>query len=390
MRIAALLIALAIAPGCRLSEPAAPVVSTGTTTGAVRHLTDAAPIAAEVARAASEDPAIMHLQLLRRLDAQIDAAAARAHIDVRTMVDAVQPIAFLGMVAEPDGDVLRVTQIYRDTGAATCGLRVGDVIVAFGGKRMESKSALYQEIRRYLPGTTPELSVLRDGQSLLLHPTLGTRWQEDEEDEEQYGDIAPAPFASRGLPASFDFDADAPGTTPASLEQVLGGLGEPPRFVAVRDGQDSVLRQENVDRTGIRFPIALVKDVDADDVVARVRFRLVGGAQDRTAGIVLRYQDPSNYLVARANAVEGDLRIFRAVNALRRTLPGAVAQVHIDDDAWHVLEFRIEGPKVTAILDGSITASGYDTFFAHGRVGLWTKSDSRTEFDDFRLEAPHR
>ena len=78
---------------------------------------------------------------------------------------------------------------------------------------------------------------------------------------------------------------------------------------------------------GIRFPMALVSNVEADDVVGRIRFRVVGGAQDRAAGILLRYRDPYNYLVARANSVEGDLRIFRTVNGLRRTLPGAVAGI---------------------------------------------------------------
>jgi PDZ domain len=374
----ALLILLALAPaGCRLAE--------ADTTPA---MADATSSASETATAAEQpaDPALMHLHLLEQLDRQIDATAARAHIEARLTVDSVLPIAFLGMVAEPDGDVLRVTQIYRDTGADACGLRVGDVLVAFAGKTLQSKSELYREIRQHAPGTTQEMVILRDGNRLVLHAVLGTRWQEDEEDEEQYGDIAPAPFASCGLPVTLDFEEDADGAMPASLEPALGGLGDPPRYVVAYDGPAGVLRQENVDRTGIRFPMALVRGVDADDVAVRVRFRVVGGAQDRAAGIVLRYQDPANYLVARANAVEGDLRIFRAVNGLRRTLPGAVAQIHIDDEAWHTLEFRVDGARVTAVLDGTITATSFDTYFTHGRVGLWTKSDSRTEFDDLSLQ----
>ena len=56
------------------------------------------------------------------------------------------------------------------------------------------------------------------------------------------------------------------------------------------------------------------------------------------ASIVLRYRDPGNYFVARVNASEGDLRIFRVANGDRRTLPGAIAKGATDDDRWHTLE----------------------------------------------------
>jgi len=102
---------------------------------------------------------------------------------------------------------------------------------------------------------------------------------------------------------------------------------------------------------------------------------------------VLRWRDPSNYLVARANAAEGDLRIFRVVNGDRRTLPGAIAKGATDDDRWHTLEFRAHGTQLTAILDGDVRATAQDSFFLRGQVGLWTKSDSRTDFDDLKLEA---
>jgi hypothetical protein len=131
----------------------------------------------------------------------------------------------------------------------------------------------------------------------------------------------------------------------------------------------------------------IARDWAANDVVARVRFRYAGGEIDRAGGIVLRYRDPGNYLVARANAAEGDVRIFRTVNGDRRTLPGAIAKGASDDDKWHTLEFRAEGSQLTAILDGTVKATACDTFFTGGRVGLWTKSDSKTEFDDLHVEA---
>lgn len=304
------------------------------------------------------------------------------------MLDELMPMAFLGIVAMDETDAVRVTQIYRESGAEAAGLEVGDVLLAFGGERVTGKNQLYQDIRRYLPGTTVDVLVLRDGRERPLRATLGRRWEEDEEDVEQYLDLGPEPYAPHGLPAVLDLERAPLGETPAGVEQVLGGLGGPPRFVTVMDGDAIALRQSAPEKTGIHFPMALIEGVDADDVVGRVRFRFVSGAQDRTAGIVLHYHDENNYLVARANAVEGDMRIFRTVNGLRRTLPGAVAQVDLDDEAWHTLEFRIEGPQVTAVLDGSTSISSYDTYFLHGRVGVWTKSDAVTDFAGISFTAP--
>lgn len=71
----------------------------------------------------------------------------------------------------------------------------------------------------------------------------------------------------------------------------------------------------------------------------------------------------------------------------RRTLPGGIGKGATDDTNWHELEFRVEGAKLTAVLDGTVRAESYDTFFTGGKVGLWTKSDSQSEFDDFAIEA---
>src|SRR6185436_11045471 len=119
----------------------------------------------------------------------------------------------------------------------------------------------------------------------------------------------------RNLPAAapvlLDFDGVALGTTPDFLEGALGGHGRPGRWITAKGEKGLVLRQDEADTTGIRFPIALVRDFRDGDTVASVRFRYVGGRVDRAAGIVLRYRDPGHYLVARANAAEGDVRIFR-------------------------------------------------------------------------------
>jgi len=299
------------------------------------------------------------------------------------------PIAFLGMVADDrERGGMRVKQVYRRSAAERAGLEVGDIILELGGVATDRKDVLYREIRLHRPAEEVALKILRDGEPKVLRPVLGRRWEEDEEDAEQFADLLPSPVVGVGLPVKLDFESDALDATPPSLEQVLGGTGEAPRFVVVRGRGGHVLRQAAPDDMGLRFPMALATGIDAHDVAGRIRFRLVDGAYDRTAGIVLHYEDPSNYLVARVNAVEGDMRIFRTVNGLRRTLPGGATTVGLDDDAWHELEFRVDGHRVSATLDRTISVSSADTYFPRGRVGLWTKADSITEFDDVEFFAP--
>ncbi len=132
--------------------------------------------------------------------------------------------------------------------------------------------------------------------------------------------------------------------------------------------------------------MALAEGFDCGDVAARVRLRYSGGEVDKAGGIVLRYVDAGNYYTARVNAAEGDLRIFRSANGIRTTLPGAIAKGATDDHAWHTLEFRAEGSKLTATLDGEITVTAYDSMFLRGRAGVWTKSDSVTDFDDLSFD----
>ncbi|MCB9896752.1 MAG: PDZ domain-containing protein [Planctomycetes bacterium] len=349
--------------------------------------TASAPGGAALVDADPDDPAVLRLKLLARMDAQIDETAWRAHLAARLLLEDVLPIPYLGVDADPFDDGrpgMLVKVVYEDTCAEAAGLRAGDVLLALGDDATTSKATLGKAIRLRGAGTPVELHVVRDGQPLVLRGALGTRPAEDEDEEEQFPELfGPAPTPPR--PLAFDFEGAH--ALPPEFESVLAGTGAMPDWRIVSDADGTHLRQASQDRTSIRFPMALVREGVWSDAVASVRFRLVSGVVDRAAGIVMRYRDPGNYLVARANAGEGDLRLFRVVDGVRRTLPGAIG-LHTFDDGWHTLELRAEGAEIRASLDGGEPVVSYDTYLRRGRIGLWTKADAVTDFDDFEVRLP--
>jgi len=333
------------------------------------------------------DPVLLRRELLAALDAQIDAEATRAHLEARLILDRVMPLPYLGIDAEPDGQGMKVTKVFPMTGAHKAGLMEGDVILSAAGEATPDAPALGRAIRLRDVGAKLPLKVVRDGKEMEITADLGRRPEEDEDEEEQFPGLAPAAPAPP-LPLTLDLASDRVGGPASLIESVLAGHGRPGKWIVAEEDGNRSLRQADGDPTGIRFPIALVKDLVCKDAVVTVRVRLTGGDFDRAGGVVLRYRDTGNYLVARVNATENDLRIFRVANGIRRTLPGGRVEIPKDDGNWHTLVFRAEGPKLTAIYDGKATAESYDTYLTRGQVGLWTKSDSVSDFAGLHVAGP--
>jgi hypothetical protein len=377
--------AVSVLSSCQ-SHPVAASATVTPPSTAVAKAAIAQEVAATMPAAFAGDPALLRRELLRRFDARIDAMAAQLHVEARLVIDEVSPIPYLGLDAQPVDGGMKVTAVYGGTGAKDAGLRVGDLLLQIGDEKVDSHAALAHSIRHRIPGSTLVVKVVRDGQNLELHGKLGQRPEEDEDEAEQFPDLPGAKLEDSKEPFVAHFDGDELGVMPANLVSALGGHGLPPRWIAAPNDGGRCLRQDSADRAGIHFPMALARGFEAHDVVGRVRLHYAGGEVDRAGGVVLRYHDAGNYYVARVNAAEGDLRIFRVANGVRRTLPGGKVMGATDDAEWHTLEFRAEGSKLTATLDGKFTAVAYDSYFLQGGAGVWTKSDSITEFDDLEFE----
>lgn len=184
-----------------------------------------------------------------------------------------------------------------------------------------------------------------------------------------------------------DFETDS------GWEAALTGEGKPAQWKRVEDASAPsgkyVLVQENPDSTDYRFVMAVSSKAKIKSGVVWVRFKPMGGSADRAGGLVWRYQDARNYYVARANAMEGNLRLYKVVDGKRIQL--ANKKVDVSEKAWHTLVARFEGTKHAVAFDGMAEIETEDDQFQDaGSAGLWTKSDSLTYFDDLTIlpEAP--
>lgn len=177
------------------------------------------------------------------------------------------------------------------------------------------------------------------------------------------------------------------GSPPAGFTFARTGRGEDGAWSVVEDktaqaGQ--AIEQTSADRTDYRFPLAIPDSFSAADVAVELRFKAVGGKIDQAGGIAVRLEDADNYYVARANALEDNVRFYRVVDGRREQLEGANLRVTANE--WHVLGLRAEGERFTVSYDGKALFSVTDkTFTQAGGVALWTKADSVTRFDQVRI-----
>ncbi len=126
--------------------------------------------------------------------------------------------------------------------------------------------------------------------------------------------------------------------------------------------------------------------MSAADVEVTVAFKANEGQKDQGGGIAWRYQDENNYYVARFNPLEDNYRLYRVVTG-KRTQFGAKEGLKAKAGEWHTLAVKMVGDKITCSLNGKAEIEATDkTFEKDGKVGLWTKADARTSFDNVQIK----
>ena len=147
---------------------------------------------------------------------------------------------------------------------------------------------------------------------------------------------------------------------------------------------DNVVRIISGNQQSEAFRLCLLDGSSLRDVDLSIRFKPVSGKLDRAAGLVLRARDADTYYVARANALEHNVRFYRVIHGRRTLLAGR--DVTVPTAAWQTLRVRAEGPRFAVYLDGRLLFEASDRSLGDaGQAGFWVKSDSVTLFDDFAI-----
>jgi hypothetical protein len=179
---------------------------------------------------------------------------------------------------------------------------------------------------------------------------------------------------------AWNFDADTPGGIPEGFTVVLGDW----KIVADADApsRPGVLAQL-AKNSGSTFNLILASGTNSKNVDISVKIKAVAGKEDQGGGLVWRAKDSSNYYVARYNPLEDNYRVYRVERGRRIQLQNADVK---HSEGWHTLRVRMEGDHIQCYYDGGKYLDVKDpTFQAAGKIGLWTKADSQSHFDDLTM-----
>ena len=188
---------------------------------------------------------------------------------------------------------------------------------------------------------------------------------------------------------TISFDHDGIGSLPSAWKAGVTGSGSP-KWTIEQDGTapsaPNVLKQSG---SGT-FPWCVKTDASIENGTVEVKFKPISGREDAAGGLIWRWKDGENYYVARANALENNVSLYRTTNGRRITIKYVNATV--GKAQWHTLRVVFAGKSIRVWFDGKLYIEQEDDHIrGAGAVGLWTKADSVTAFDDFTYSsAPGR
>lgn len=174
---------------------------------------------------------------------------------------------------------------------------------------------------------------------------------------------------------TWTFESDPLDAEPAGFRTVAGTWA-----IASAD-KGMVLRQTARSADSV-FNVLVRTDVLYEDVDLQVRLKAVDGVVDQGGGVVWRVKNGQTYYVSRYNPLEDSFRFYKVVDGKRFQLGSVKAP---GDQEWHTLRIIHKGSKISCRLDEKITIDVEDNSIrGPGRVGLWSKADAQSLFDDLQ------
>ncbi len=179
-------------------------------------------------------------------------------------------------------------------------------------------------------------------------------------------------------PKTWDFEKDKSGKNAKGFTSTKGTW-------EVLKNYDNLVLAQKAKNDDDSFNLALVKETKYRNLDLTVRIKAIAGDNDRGGGLVWRAKDEMNYYIARYNPLESNYRVYKVENGKRTMFKNAAAP---NDDKWHTLRVTMNETKITCYLDDAKLLEAVDATFAEaGMIGLWSKADAQSYFDDLTVEA---
>ncbi len=188
-------------------------------------------------------------------------------------------------------------------------------------------------------------------------------------------------LAAQGGKESWNFDTDIPGSIAKGFTNEVG------EWKVVTDpnapSQPNVLAQL-AKNSGATFNVTLLGDTNHKNLEISVQMKAVAGKGDQGGGLVWRAKDAKNYYVARYNPLEDNYRLYKVEKGRRSQLKSADIK---HQEGWHTLRVTMKDNLIQCYYDGEKYLEDKDnTFSGAGKIGLWTKADAQTQFDDLTVQ----
>jgi hypothetical protein len=187
---------------------------------------------------------------------------------------------------------------------------------------------------------------------------------------------------------TLNFDDAPAGTSPDGWTLTMTGKGQPKWTVEAEPtapSKPNVLKQSGE----ATFPVAIRNTTSIQNGFVEVKFKAVAGSEDRAAGLIWRAKDADNYYVVRANALEDNVVLYKTIRGVRTPLDivgrngGYGIKVAVPSGQWHTLRCDFAGNRFKVTYNGQAMFGVEDSSITDaGMIGLWTKADSVTLFDD--------
>jgi hypothetical protein len=198
-------------------------------------------------------------------------------------------------------------------------------------------------------------------------------------------------WAAEEKTTEWKFDKESAGQMPAGWKAGYTNPAEGKAVWAVAEDPTApsppyVLSLTKTESSGRVFNLAMAEKTSFKDVDVSVKIKANGGKEDQGGGLIWRCKDENNYYVCRINPLENNFRVYKVVNGKRQQLQSV--DVNNDAGKWYELRAKMAGNRMECYLDGKkLLEATDDEIKDAGMVGLWTKADAASSFDNIAVRS---